>query len=175
MKKGKKNPEKKLTRELITSKHHAEHGKHKLILILDHLKRTYNIGKIIRSAEVFSIYEIHLIGTKEFDPYPAKGAIKRVKIKFFDSLYDSIKKLKEENYQVFVLDAHTDDYLHEVKLPEKTALVIGHEEFGANLEDIESADYQKVKIKQYGKTESLNVSIATSIGVYEYLRQNGFH
>lgn len=174
MRKGKKNPEKKLNRELITSKLNAEHGKNKIILVLDHLKRTYNIGKIIRSAEVFSIYELHLIGTKNFDPYPAKGAIKRVKIKFFNTLSESINELKKINYQVFVLDAHTDEYLHAVKLPEKTALIIGHEEFGPQLTDIDENDYNKVKIKQYGTTESLNVSIASSIGIYEYLRQNGF-
>ena len=175
MKKGKKNPKKKLTRELITSKHSAQAGKHKLILILDHLKRTYNIGKIIRSAEVFSICEVHLVGIKEFDPYPAKGAIKRVVLKFFDSLDQSINHLKEQDYQIYVLDAHTENYLHDIKLPEKTALVIGNEENGPNLEQITNDDYEKLKIKQYGSTESLNVSVATSIGVYEYLRQNGFN
>jgi hypothetical protein len=38
---------------------------------------------------------VHLIQTKDFDPYPAKGAIKRVQVKFFDFLQQSVEELVE--------------------------------------------------------------------------------
>ncbi len=175
MRKGKKNPEKKFERELIHNRMHAKHGHNKLVLILDHLKRSYNIGKIFRTAEVFSLHEIHLIGTKDFDPYPAKGALKRVKCHFFKSLGESLEKLETEGYQTFIFDTNTDQYLESVEFPEKTALLFGNEEFGPMLEGINTENLKKVKIRQYGKIESLNVSIAASIGAYEYLRQHSIN
>jgi tRNA G18 (ribose-2'-O)-methylase SpoU len=172
MKKTQKLIHKKFQEEWQKNKTLAQFGMHDLILILDHLKNGFNIGKILRSAEVFSIKEIHIVGTKEFDPYPAKGSFKRVKCHFFDSLESSINKLKADGYEIFVFDTHTDQYLHTLTFPKKSALLLGHEEFGPILNQNQSSELQKIKIKQFGKTESLNVSIAASIGIYEYLRQH---
>ena len=141
------------------------------MLILDHLKSGFNIAKIIRTAEAFSLREVHIIGTKFFDPYPAKGAIKRVKLRFFDSLNDSIEKLSAEGYEVFLMDMSADKYIHEKKLPKKTAFIFGNEEIGPILNDVDTSKLSKTKIQQFGLTESLNVSIAASIASYEYVTQ----
>lgn len=172
MKKTQKLIQKKFQEEWQKNKLLAQHGEHDLILILDHLKNGFNIGKILRSAEVFSIKEIHIVGTKEFDPYPAKGSFKRVKCQFFENLEASINDLKSQGYEIFIFDTHTDQYLHQLKFPKKSALLLGHEEFWPMLNEEQKNNLQKIKIKQYGKTESLNVSIAASIGIYEYLRQH---
>ena len=83
MNQRRKDQIKKLERELILNKIESKPGIHDLVLILDHLKSGFNIAKIIRTAEAFSLREVHIIGTRFFDPYPAKGAIKRVKIYFY--------------------------------------------------------------------------------------------
>lgn len=112
-----------------------------------------------------------MVQTKEFDPYPAKGAIKRVKIEFYDSLAESIKWLIENQYSIYVLDTNTECSFEKENFPFKTAFIIGHEEFGVNNEIIKNFKHKKIKIKQFGETESLNVSIATSIAMYEYTKQ----
>ena len=162
---------KKLERELILNKVQAKDGKHDLILVLDHLKSGFNIAKIIRTAEVFSLKEVHIVGTRFFDPYPAKGAIKRVKIYFYDSLNESLLKLHADNYEVYLMDMSAGRFIHEKKLPKKTAFIFGNEEIGPILNDVDTSKLFKTKIQQFGLTESLNVSIAASIASYEYVTQ----
>jgi len=171
MNQRRKDQIKKLERELILNKIEAKEGIHHLVLILDHLKSGFNIAKIIRTAEAFSLREVHIIGTKFFDPYPAKGAIKRVKLHFFDSLNESIDKLWAEGYEVFLMDMEADKYIHEKKLPKNTAFIFGNEEIGPILNDVDTSKLSKTKIQQFGLTESLNVSIAASIASYEYVTQ----
>ena len=171
MNQKRKDQIKKLDRELILNKLEAKEGIHRLVLVLDHLKSGFNISKIIRTAEAFSLREVHIIGTKFFDPYPAKGAIKRVKLYFYDSLNDSIIKLCGEGYKIYVLDVHADEYIHETNFPANTAFIFGNEETGPILKGIDSSVLSKTKIQQFGVTESLNVSIAASIASYEYINQ----
>ena len=101
----------KLEREILLNKVRSKPGKHNLTLVLDNLKRGFNIGKIFRSADVFSIHQIHVVGTKEFNPYPAKGAPKESSSSFFSTLNESIAELKSSGHEIFVFDTHTDDYL----------------------------------------------------------------
>jgi tRNA G18 (ribose-2'-O)-methylase SpoU len=166
---------KKFEQDMRKNSYLARHGEHKLVLILDHLKKSYNIGKIFRTAEVFSIHEIHVIGTKDFDPYPAKGSLKRVKCKFFADINDSLNELKKDGYAIFIFDTNTDNYMHTMQFPEKSAMLFGHEELGPQLQNVDVSSLHKIKIKQFGLTESLNVSIAASIAVYEYTRQQSLN
>ena len=162
----------KLEREILLNKVRSKPGKHNLTLVLDNLKRGFNIGKIFRSADVFSIHQVHVVGTKEFNPYPAKGALRRVPLKFFSTLNESISELKSSGHEIFVFDTHTDDYLDSAEISSKAAFVFGNEEFGPKLEGVDSSDYRKIKIRHFGVTESLNVSVAASIACYEFSRRS---
>ena len=171
MNQKRKDQIKKLERELILNKLEAKEGIHDLVLILDHLKSGFNIAKIIRTAEAFSLREVHIIGTKFFDPYPAKGAIKRVKIYFYPTLQESLERLKKDHYEVFLMDMNAEKFLHEIKLPKNSAFIFGNEEVGPILDGVEKSQFTLTKIQQWGLTESLNVSIAASISSYEYVTQ----
>jgi tRNA G18 (ribose-2'-O)-methylase SpoU len=164
--------QKKFEKELEINKEKAKEGVHDLIIVLDHLKGNFNIGKILRSCEIFSIKEIHIIGTKFFDPTIAKGALKRVKIYFYNDFAQSFERIQELGFHSLAFDSNSENHLGDYKLPQKSAFIFGHEEFGPLFDD---AKYPitKVKIKQYGLTESLNVSIAASIAMYEYTNQFG--
>ena len=158
-----------MERELILNKLEAKEGPHELVLVLDHLKAGFNIGKIIRTAEVFGLKEVHIIGTRFFDPYPAKGAIKRVKLLFYPSIKESLKRLIQDDYEVFLMDMNSSHYLHEIALPNRCAFIFGNEEVGPSLEGVDTMSMHDVKIQQFGQTESLNVSIAASITAYAYV------
>ena len=172
MKPSRKDQLKKLEREILLNSIQSKPGVHDLILVLDNLKAGFNIAKIFRTAEIFSLKCIHIIGTKEFNPFPAKGAIRRVPFKFLDSIEDSILELKEKEYAIFTLDTNTENYLHCSEVPRKSAFIFGNEELGPKIPKTFYKDIQKIKIKQFGKTESLNVSVAASIASYEYIRQH---
>ena len=169
MNQKRKDQLKKLERELALNKIEAKEGVHELVLILDHLKSGFNIAKIIRTAEAFSIREVHIIGTKFFDPYPAKGAIKRVKIYFYPTIVESLERLFKNDYKIYVMDINGEKYIHEINFPKKCAFIFGNEEVGPILKDVDRSKLIKTKIRQFGLTESLNVSIAASIAAYQYV------
>lgn len=150
----------------------AEPGPRELIIVLDGLKPNFNIGKIFRSGYAFGIRRIHLIGIEFFDPAPAKGAFRYVPALFDDHFEITQKTLVEEGYEIFVFTSEGGESLDKCRLPEKSAFVFGHEEFGFSFPLQEYPDLHQICIQQSGKLDSLNVSVAASIAMYEYARQH---
>lgn len=150
----------------------AQPGPRDLIVILDGLKPNYNIGKIFRSAEAFGVRQIHLAGIEAFDPAPAKGALKHVPAVFEERFANAYAKLREEGYAFFIFMPGVEQSFEQVALPRKSAFVFGHEEFGYSFDPGEYEGLLPVRISQVGRVDSLNVSVAASIAMYEYGRQH---
>lgn len=150
----------------------AQPGPSELVIILDGLKPNYNIGKIFRSSEAFGIKRIHLVGIDVFDPAPAKGSFRSVPAVFDENFANAYTALRKEGYAFFILTPAAGKSLENTPLPEKCALVFGHEEFGFSFDPGDYKGLEAVKITQVGKVDSLNVSVAASIAMYEYSRQH---
>jgi len=150
----------------------ATPGRHRYIIILDGLKPTFNIGKIFRSAEAFGAHEVHLVGIDFFDPAPAVGAFKWVPARFHETFDDCHRDLSDRGYSMFTLEPEDGRSLLEIPLPEKSAFVFGHEEFGISFDKNDYPDIGTIQIPQLGRSQSLNVSVAASIVMYEYVRQH---
>ena len=151
----------------------AAPGRHEFVIVLDHLKPAFNIGKIFRSADAFDAAEVHLIATPFFDPAPAKGSFKWVPAKFHDDFKSCYKALMAQKYSLFMLDPAEGRDLPDVKMPLKSAFIFGNEELGHRFNRDDYPAIQSLKIPQFGRVESLNVSIAASIVMYEYVKQHG--
>ncbi len=151
----------------------AKPGVHQFIIVLDHMKAGFNVAKIFRSAEAFGANEIHLIDIGPFDPSPAKGSFKKVPARFFSNFDESYQELLERGYHVFSLDAGCKYPLTSTELPANCAFVLGHEEWGHSFEPSDYPDIGCVSIPQFGQVESLNVAVAASVVMYEYVRQQG--
>jgi len=165
------NAIKRYEKERLKNKLLATHGEHDFVLVLDNLKSGFNVPKLFRSAEAFGAHEVHLINIGVFDPAPAKGAFRKIKAKFHEDFGTCYMELKQDGHQIFALDFDTDKILGDVNFPEKSAFILGNEELGLSFDLKIYPDIQKIKIQQFGKIQSLNVSIAGSIVMYEYLRQ----
>lgn len=150
----------------------AQPGQHQFILILDHLQAGFNVPKIFRSAETLGAHEIHLINIEPFDPAPAKGTFRKVPAKFHDNIADCFEQLKQRGYQLFTLEAEKGKVLYEAELPEKSAFILGNEDLGISFESSSYPEIECLSIPHFGVTESLNVSIAASIVMYEYISQH---
>ncbi|MDX9787051.1 MAG: TrmH family RNA methyltransferase [Desulfobacterales bacterium] len=151
----------------------ATPGEYAYIIVLDQLKPTFNIGKIFRSAEAFGAHEVHVIGTPFFDPTPAMGSFKWVPARFHDTFDACYQTLRERGYSLFTLDPSTGTPLPETTLPKNSAFIFGHEEFGISFDPLDYEGIASLRIPQLGKVQSLNVSIAASLVMYEYTRQHG--
>jgi tRNA G18 (ribose-2'-O)-methylase SpoU len=151
----------------------AESGTHQFVIVLDHLKPAFNIGKIFRSADAFGACEVHVIGTSFFDPAPAKGSFKYVPARFHHDFHSCYQDLTIREYTLYTLEPENGEALQQVNLPARSAFIFGNEEFGLSFRLQEYKEIKSLKIPQYGRVQSLNVSIAASIVMYEYVKQNG--
>ncbi len=151
----------------------AQPGPYPCIIVLDHLKAGFNVPKIFRSAQAFGAREVHLIDIGPFDPAAAKGAFKAVPARFHDDFASCHEEMKRRGYQLFILQADCPQNLMNAVLPAHSAFVFGHEEMGISFDPADYPDIGCLSIPQEGPVESLNVSVAASIVMYEYRRQHG--
>ena len=116
-----------------------------------------------------------IISKKSGDVYNSKvvrstmGAIFRVKIIESENLVETLKIIKKHKFKVISTSLDTDKNMYDVEY-KKVAIVMGNEANGVSKEIQEMSD-EKIKIPMIGKTESLNVSVATAVVLYEYVRQ----
>lgn len=144
------------------------------ILALDDIQDPGNLGTIIRTADSINLKQI-LISKGTADAYNPKvirstmGAIFRVKIIECEDLSLTLKDLQKNKYKVVVTSLDARKTIYDVDF-KRNVIVIGNEANGVSKEIIDLAD-EKTIIPMQGKTESLNVSVATGVILYEYVRQ----
>lgn len=151
----------------------AEPGAQPFVLVLDQLKAGFNVAKIFRSAEAFGASAVHLVNIGPFDPAPAKGSFRKVPARFHATFADCHAVLAAEGYTLFLLEPNGAALLGELVFPCNSAFVLGHEEFGFSFDRQDYPDLRSLAIPQTGSVQSLNVSVAASVVMYEYARQRG--
>jgi tRNA G18 (ribose-2'-O)-methylase SpoU len=167
--------QKSFERQRLLNKIMAKPGPFPFVLILDHLKVDFNIGKIIRSAEAFGARAVDVVGTSFFDPLPAKGCLKRVPWTMNKSFQESYQKWDDQGYTFFAFDSEASQSIHEINFPDNSAFILGHEGFGFTFKKDLYPKIKFIKIPQFGMVESLNVSVAASIVMYEFARSRNFN
>lgn len=148
-------------------------------LLCDKVQDPGNLGTIIRTAHAAGIDGIILTkGT--VDIYNEKtirstmGSLFYVPIHYDDDNLSLVKTLKEKGFNLIVTSLDTNKDFFEENLEGKVILTVGNEGNGVSNDVLELAD-KKVKIPMPGNAESLNVAIATSVIIYEKIRQNRLH
>lgn len=145
-------------------------------LLCDKVQDPGNLGTIIRTAHAAGVNGIILTkGT--VDIYNEKtirstmGSLFYVPTYYDDENLSLVKELKNKGFNLVVTSLDTNKDFFEEDLKGKVILTVGNEGNGVSDEVFELAD-TKVKIPMPGNAESLNVAIATSIIIYEKVRQN---
>jgi 23S rRNA (guanosine2251-2'-O)-methyltransferase len=158
--------------EIIRS---SQEKKYPLILILDSIQDTHNLGAILRTAECSGvdgviITKYNSAPINETVVKTSAGATEHLKICMVDNLVNAIKELKENGFWIFgSYLANAKDYtLVDYKLP--AAIVLGNEEKGIRKLVAENCDFL-IKIPMLGKIQSLNVSVSAGIILFEVIRQ----
>lgn len=146
-----------------------------LVVLVDKVQDPGNMGTIIRSAHAAGAAGIVMTkGT--VDIYNDKtlrstmGSIFYIPIVEDNSL-DFVKSLKKEGYKLVVSSLQGKNNFFEENLQGKVMIAVGNEGNGVSDEVYDIADI-KVKIPMPGEAESLNVAVATSIMIYEKIRQS---
>ena len=152
-----------------------EKGEIPLFLYLDGVTDVRNFGAIIRTAEVFGVSGII---------FPAKnsalinqvmiktsaGALFNIPLSRVKSLNNSIEYLKNSGIEIVLSSLKAEKSLESMDFSAPVCIVMGSEDEGVSPHMEKIADSQFI-IPQIGKTDSLNVAVATGVILYEVNRQ----
>jgi len=146
----------------------------KKVLILNNIRSAINVGAIFRTADAVGIDKIYLVG---YTPAPidrfgrarndirkaALGAENSVEWESFENIFELIKKLKTEGFEIVALeqDEKSIDY-KKVDTEKDVAVILGNETEGIAKEVLEICDVV-TEIPMRGKKESLNVSVSAGV------------
>ena len=153
----------------------SKQKRYPLLLILDSVQDTHNLGAILRSAECAGVDGVILT---KYNSAPinetvnktSAGAISYLKICTVNNLSVSIKQLKENGFWIVGSSLDNSKNYNEVDYKIPVALIVGNEEKGIRKLTADNCDFI-VSIPMNGKVQSLNVSVATGILLFEILRQ----
>jgi len=152
-----------------------ERGEVPLILVLDSITDVRNMGAIARTAECGGVHAIVVPakGSAQVNPDAIKtsaGALYKIPVCRHNDFMQTIRFIQESGLQIVCCTEKTEEFIYQPDYTMPTAIVMGSEEDGVRNEIIRMADHL-AKIPMYGEIESLNVSVATGIILYEAIRQ----
>jgi tRNA (guanosine-2'-O-)-methyltransferase len=146
-----------------------------LTVVIENIHDPHNVSAILRTCDAVGILSVHLVYT--VDTFPKLGkkssasAVKWVKRKHFETIDDCYSHLRSEGYSIYATRiGEKIPSLYSLDLTGKSAFVMGNEHRGVSEEAAEKADIL-FQIPMYGMLQSLNVSVASAVTLFECLRQ----
>ena len=152
-----------------------DEGKTPLLMMLDGVTDVRNFGAIARTCVCAGVHAL-IIGTRgsaaiNGDAVKASaGALHSLPICKADNLQNALQYLKESGLRIVAATEHTDRNYTEVDMTVPTCIVMGSEEKGIYEENLKLCTDQ-VRLPMTGVIESLNVSVAAGVFIYEAVRQ----
>lgn len=152
--------------------------KYPLLLLLDSIQDPHNLGAILRTAECAGVDGV-IITTNQSAPVTdtvekiSAGAVSHIKICRVNNLVRTIEQLKKENFWIVGTSLNNSREYTSVDYKMPVALVAGNEEKGIRKLVAENCDFL-VQIPMKGRIDSLNVSVATGILLFEIIRQQNY-
>jgi len=152
-----------------------ENGKNPLILVLDSISDVRNFGAIARSAEVAGVHAIVIPerGAAQVNADAIKtsaGALHIIPVCRARSLEETLSFLKDSGLSIVAASEKGEKLYYECDMTGPLAIIMGSEDKGVSPSLLNSAD-ELVKIPQCGEIESLNVSVAASVLIFDAVRQ----
>ena len=146
-----------------------------LTVVCENIHDPHNVSAILRSCDAVGVPEIHLLYTSEKFPKLGRkssaSANKWIEVKKYKKYPDLRKVLKKQQMIIYAtsLDPSARN-IFEIDWTMPAAILVGNEHRGVSAEALQIAD-QKIYIPMFGMVESLNVSVATAVILYEVCRQ----
>ena len=153
----------------------TEKGEAPLFLILDGITDIRNIGGIARTAYCTGVHALIIpdkgVGALNEDAIlTSAGALEKLPVCRVNSLMKAVDELHLNGIKVYATEMKAEKNFTDIDFNEPCALVIGSEEKGIHPPLLKICD-EKIKIPMKGDFESLNVSVATGVILYEVMRQ----
>lgn len=150
------------------------HRQTSLTVVMDNVNKSHNLAAIVRSCDAAGIHEIHAISYRKhiFTRHnAAAGSSKWVQLRLHNSIEEIYRQLRNEGKQILAAAAtETSVDFREIDYTIPTALVLGAEWDGISEEAVLGAD-RRIVVPMFGMVESLNVSVAGAVIIFEAQRQ----
>ena len=152
------------------------HRQPTLTVVLENVHDPHNVAAVLRSCDAVGVLALHMVYTVEVPPTrlartTSGSANKWIEVVAHDSIEGCFARLRDEGKRIVVtaLDDGSVD-LYQQDLVEPVAVVFGNEQRGASADASALAD-GTVFIPMMGMVESLNISVACAVTLYEAMRQ----
>jgi tRNA (guanosine-2'-O-)-methyltransferase len=151
------------------------HRQPTLTVVLENIHDPHNVNAILRSCDAVGVLEVHFLYTIEKFPKLAhgtsSGAYKWLDYHRWTSVAECFARLGETGHQILGTKLEPSArQLYTFDLARPTAFVLGNEHRGISDEAAAACD-ELVYIPMLGMVESLNVSVATAVTLFEAMRQ----
>tara|TARA_B100000963_G_scaffold361319_1_gene396138 strand:+ start:2536 stop:3195 length:660 start_codon:yes stop_codon:yes gene_type:complete len=145
-----------------------------LTVLVEGVNKPHNLSAILRTCDAAGVYKAHFVcqdnHIKTFNS-TAQGSQKWVKLKNHKTYTSAAKDLKKNGFKLYgtSLNKNSIDY-RKLDLTKNTCFVLGAEKWGLSKEMISMVD-ESIYIPMHGMVQSLNVSVAAAILLFEAIRQ----
>ena len=150
--------------------------RHPLVLVLDNVLDTYNVGCFFRLADAVAAQKIYLCGPTVTPPNikihrASVGTWKWIPWQHYPKTTECVKQLKTQGYQIIACEQNKNSINWEKTTYQKpVALILGSESNGID-KDVLKLCHLIVEIPMYGINRSLNVLVAASVLIYSIVTQ----
>ncbi len=173
---SRKNPESPRTEQRLNRiRHVLEHRQKDLTLVLANIHDPHNVSAIFRSCDAFGVSKVHLYYTNTAFPVLGRktsgSAMKWVGRERHTDAKTMVGEFRSEGYQVLATGLNEQARpLMDFDLTRPTAIIFGNEHRGVDPE-LQELVPDEVYIPMQGMVQSLNVSVAAAVTLYEAWRQ----
>ncbi len=145
-----------------------------LTVMMENVRKPHNLAAVARTLEAVGGLEIHAISeltSIRLSQMAAGGIRKWIKVIKHTNTEQGIKQLKQQGFNLIATTLHNDskDY-RDIDYTRPTAILVGEELEGISSQAVEMAD-EIISIPMAGMVQSLNVSVASALVLYEAYRQ----
>jgi tRNA (guanosine-2'-O-)-methyltransferase len=147
-----------------------------LTVVMENIQDPHNIAAVMRTCDAVGIQDIYILNTKiprhdKFGPKSSSSAAKWLTVHHFDNAAACFAQLRQQYSRIFTTHLAADAVsVYDIDFTGSVALVFGNEHSGVSEEIRLLADGNFI-IPQVGIIQSLNVSVACAVSIYEAMRQ----
>lgn len=153
------------------------HRQKGLVVVLEQVDDPHNVNAVLRSCDAVGVGKICFVYPNGKFPRLSESssasAYKWVEIEKFNSIQECLAKLKSEGFNIYATylgEEAPSKSLHEFDFTKPSAVILGNEHAGVSKEALSLSD-GNIYIPMYGMVQSLNISVANAVILYEACRQ----
>lgn len=141
-------------------------------VLMQQLEYDFNIGAVVRNADVFGAKAVYYYGDKK--RFDSRGCVGANHYSFITHLKtdEELEELRQKSLFVALETSSNAIDIRDFKWPVNSTMLIGEENGGLTPHLIGMADYV-VRIPLFGAVRSLNAACASAVAMYSYIQQHG--